>query len=105
MGQRVSVPVSTPLDQRLQRRPRAKGGFFAFAPTRALYFSIVPSGLLFLLKIHLQPTGLQPAGRSVISQVPFEMIESISLRTASLQYSAFGDVYASVRERGSSSTR
>jgi hypothetical protein len=49
----------------------------------------------------LQPIGLQPAGRSVISQVPFKMFESISLRTVSLKYSAPGDVYASVRERGS----
>jgi hypothetical protein len=31
---RVSLPVLSPSDQRLQRRPRAKGGVFAFAPTR-----------------------------------------------------------------------
>jgi len=36
MGRRVSLPVLSPLDQRLQRRPRAKGGVFAFAPTFAL---------------------------------------------------------------------
>jgi hypothetical protein len=30
---RVSSPVLSPSDQRLQRRPRAKGGVFAFAPT------------------------------------------------------------------------
>jgi hypothetical protein len=30
---RVSLPVLSPSDQRLQRRPRAKGGVFAFAPT------------------------------------------------------------------------
>jgi hypothetical protein len=30
---RVSLPVMPPSDQRLQRRPRAKGGVFAFAPT------------------------------------------------------------------------
>jgi hypothetical protein len=30
----VSLPVLSPSDQRLQRRPRAKGGVFAFAPTR-----------------------------------------------------------------------
>jgi hypothetical protein len=29
----VSLPVLSPSDQRLQRRPRAKGGVFAFAPT------------------------------------------------------------------------
>jgi hypothetical protein len=30
---RGSLPVLSLLDQRLQRRPRAKGGVFAFAPT------------------------------------------------------------------------
>jgi hypothetical protein len=30
---RVSLLVLSPSDQRLQRRPRAKGGVFAFAPT------------------------------------------------------------------------
>jgi hypothetical protein len=30
---RVSLPVLSSSDQRLQRRPRAKGGVFAFAPT------------------------------------------------------------------------
>jgi hypothetical protein len=33
---RVSLPVLSPSDQRLQRRPRARGGVFAFAPTFAL---------------------------------------------------------------------
>jgi hypothetical protein len=33
--QRVSLPVLSLSDQRLQRRPRAKGGIFAFAPTVA----------------------------------------------------------------------
>jgi hypothetical protein len=34
MGRRVSLPVVLSLlDQRLQRRPRAKGDVFAFAPT------------------------------------------------------------------------
>ena len=32
---RVSLPVLSLSDQRLQRRPRAKGGVFAFAPTPA----------------------------------------------------------------------
>jgi hypothetical protein len=37
MGRRVSLPaVLFLLDQRLRRRPRAKGGVFAFAPTFAL---------------------------------------------------------------------
>jgi hypothetical protein len=30
---RVSLPALSPSNQRLQRRPRAKGGVFAFAPT------------------------------------------------------------------------
>jgi hypothetical protein len=33
---RVSLPVLSPSDRRLQRGPRAKGGVFAFAPTFAL---------------------------------------------------------------------
>jgi hypothetical protein len=33
---RVSLPALSPSDQRLLRRPRAKGGVFAFAPTFAL---------------------------------------------------------------------
>jgi hypothetical protein len=32
---RVSLPVLSLSDQRLQRRLRAKGGVFAFAPTRS----------------------------------------------------------------------
>jgi hypothetical protein len=37
MRRRVSLPVAlSPLVQRGQRRPRAKGGVFAFAPTFAL---------------------------------------------------------------------
>jgi hypothetical protein len=35
---RVSLPVLSPSDQRLQRRPRAKGGVFAFAPTNVSCF-------------------------------------------------------------------
>jgi hypothetical protein len=36
MGRRVSLPVVlSPLGRRLRRRPRAKGGVFAFAPTPA----------------------------------------------------------------------
>jgi hypothetical protein len=40
---RVSLPALSPSDQRLQRRPRAKGGVFAFAPT--LLFCYSPSVL------------------------------------------------------------
>jgi hypothetical protein len=37
MGRRVSLPVVlSPFNQRPRRRPRAKGGVFAFAPTFAL---------------------------------------------------------------------
>jgi hypothetical protein len=37
VGRRVSLPVALPpLVQRVRRRPRAKGGVFAFAPTFAL---------------------------------------------------------------------
>jgi hypothetical protein len=35
---RVSLPVLSLSDQRLQRRPRAKGGVFAFAPTVCFLF-------------------------------------------------------------------
>jgi hypothetical protein len=48
MERRVSLPVVlSPLDQRPRRRPRAKGGFFAFAPTRINYV------LLLLLSLGL----------------------------------------------------
>jgi hypothetical protein len=37
-GRRVSLPVVlSPLGQRLRRRPRAKGGVFAFAPTIIIF--------------------------------------------------------------------
>src|SRR5688572_1375346 len=36
MERRVSLPVLSLSEQRLRRRPRAKGGVFAFAPTFAL---------------------------------------------------------------------
>jgi hypothetical protein len=36
MKRRVSLPVLSLSNQRLRRRPRAKGGVFAFAPTFAL---------------------------------------------------------------------
>jgi hypothetical protein len=42
MGRRVSLPVVLSLlDQRLQRRPRAKGGVFAFAPTRTFFDAVI----------------------------------------------------------------
>jgi hypothetical protein len=75
------------------------------ATSLALYFSIVPSDLNFFLKIHLHPIGLHQFGQSVISQVPFDMIESVSLRTTSFQYSSSGDAYACEKVLGTSSTR
>jgi hypothetical protein len=73
MGRRVSLPVVlSPLDQRLQRRPRAKGGVFAFAPTIILsevthfFSSFVDPSLkigepkhLFPLPLHLLVNSLQ----------------------------------------------
>jgi hypothetical protein len=50
MGRRVSLPVVlSPLDQRLQRRHRAKVGVFAFAPTL--------SRLWRSFRCHLPPLG------------------------------------------------
>jgi hypothetical protein len=40
---RVSLPVLSPSDQRLRRRPRAKGGVFAFAPTLCVF--LAPEGV------------------------------------------------------------
>jgi hypothetical protein len=74
-----------------------------FATNLALYFSIVPLCLNFFLKIHLHPIGLHSFGQSVISQVPFDMIESISLRTTSCQYSTSRDAYTCERVLGTSS--
>jgi hypothetical protein len=39
---RVSLPVLSLSDQRLQRRLRVKGGVFAFAPTPASVDSVMP---------------------------------------------------------------
>jgi hypothetical protein len=38
---KVSLPVLSLSDQRLQRRPRAKGGIFAFAPTLSFVLHLV----------------------------------------------------------------
>jgi hypothetical protein len=69
----------------------------------ALYFLIVPSDLNFFFKIHLHPIGLHLFGQLVISQVTFDMIESISLRTTCFQYSASGDAYTYEKVLGTSS--
>jgi hypothetical protein len=50
-----------------------------------LYLSIDPSGLYFLLKIHLQPIGFDPGGKSTKIQVLFFSIESISVLIVSFQ--------------------
>jgi hypothetical protein len=42
----VSLPDLSLSDQRLRRRPRAKGGVFAFAPTVAFLFRWAPDYLL-----------------------------------------------------------
>jgi hypothetical protein len=45
MGRRVSLPVVlSPLDQRPRRRPRAKGGVFAFAPTDVVQCPLASAG-------------------------------------------------------------
>jgi hypothetical protein len=54
------------------------------------------SSFSFFLNIHLHPNGLHLTGKLQISQVSFVKLHSISLWTASFQYSASGDVYASV---------
>jgi hypothetical protein len=45
---RVSLPVLFLLAQLLQRRLRAKGGVFAFAPTHTLFFDLYFSLIIAL---------------------------------------------------------
>jgi hypothetical protein len=59
MGRRVSLPVLSPLDQRLQRRPRAKGGVFAFAPTIGIILLLllfIITKVWYLLTLKFWPT-------------------------------------------------
>ncbi|MGV7343209.1 hypothetical protein PJI17_31415, partial [Mycobacterium kansasii] len=57
---------------------------------------MVPSGLNFILKIHLHPIGFEPGGRSTKHHVLLETMESISLSVASLQNCKSGDERASL---------
>ena len=74
------------------------------ATRRALYLSIVPSGFSFFFKIHLQPIGLQPGGKSTKCQVLLVSRDYISSLIASCHKSASRDDKASWRFIGSSST-
>ncbi|GKG41677.1 hypothetical protein Tco_0473428, partial [Tanacetum coccineum] len=58
----------------------------------------------FLLKILLQPRGLQPGGRSANTQVLLPMMESISSLIAAFQKATSKDFIASSNVLGSSST-
>jgi hypothetical protein len=49
---RVSLPVLSPSDQRLQRRPRAKGGVFAFAPTTDNFLDKEESGNKWITQLN-----------------------------------------------------
>src|SRR5688572_16372891 len=62
MGRRVSLPVVlSPLDQRPRRRPRAKGGVFAFAPTNIIihFYYIIVSEYKDNIRLHLIPSAWQ----------------------------------------------
>jgi hypothetical protein len=56
---RVSLPVLSPSDQRLQRRPRAKGGVFAFAPTSTTQ-SDEGGVIAMMLKVVVRAAGSHP---------------------------------------------
>jgi hypothetical protein len=57
MRRRVSLPVVlSPLVQRVRRRPRAKGGVFAFAPTFIPFSSSPLLGFPLQLKYKLRST-------------------------------------------------
>ena len=53
------------------------------ATRQALYLSTVPSGFSFFFKIHLEPIGLQPGGKSTKFHVSLNYRESISSFIAS----------------------
>ncbi|KAK2449675.1 putative mitochondrial protein [Trifolium repens] len=65
------------------------------ATRQALYFSTVPSGFSFFFKIHLQPIGLQPRGKSTKCHVSLDSRESMSSLIASCHRSASIDDKAS----------
>jgi hypothetical protein len=74
-----------------------------FATSLALNLSIVPSGLSFFLRTHLQPMVLQPGGNSTNFQVLLEIKESISSFVATFQNIASGEAKASFKFGGFSS--
>jgi hypothetical protein len=67
---RVSLPVLSLSDQRLQRRPRAKGGVFAFAPTdiknNTTYFYKIINGVVVSI---LNPFIMRILGLSWLLQI------------------------------------
>jgi hypothetical protein len=58
---------------------------YPYIVPRPTYHYFNTSGQSFFLNTHLHPIGLHPYGRFTTPQVPFVMIESISLRIASFQ--------------------
>jgi len=60
------------------------------ATNLALYFSMDTSGWYFFLKIHLQPMGFAPLGKSTKVLVLFFLIESNSILMALSQCLASG---------------
>ena len=74
-----------------------------FATSLTLYLSIVPSGLSFFLKTHLQPIVLQPGGKSTNAKVLLDNNDYISSFTVSFQKPEAGDAKASCKVNGVSS--
>jgi len=77
----------------------------SFAAKWALYLSIDPSRLYFLLKIRLQPIVFDPGGKLTRIQVLFLVIESTSVLIASFQNFESEEEIASWNFLGSLSTR
>ena len=72
--------------------------------SHALYFSTMPSGFNFFLRIHLQPIVLHPGGKSTKGQVLYDSRDSISSSIASCHYLTSTDDKASWMVQESSST-
>jgi hypothetical protein len=87
------------------RNHRGWCNVYHLATSLALYLSIVPLGISFFLNTHFHPISLQLNGISRISQVPLDMMQSISLWSVSFQPSSSGDVYFSKIDLDASSTR
>jgi len=75
------------------------------ATNQTSYMSIDPSGLYFILKIHLHPIGLAPLCKSMKVHVLFFLIESISILMACSERFASKELIASEKLKGLSSTR